>query len=127
MYRFKYCAIPHALKGLDDATCRRSTNPRAVESFIILDSAVQDDKAMQDFESESLLMRGGHSQKVKASRIKGSYGLKDCVALSSSTAESRIIQSVIAVKILRLPVNVALPCIVKILSKTKTSPFFQGK
>ncbi len=33
---------------------------------IILDSAVQEDKAMQDFESESLLMRGDDSQKVKA-------------------------------------------------------------
>ena len=45
---------------------------------------------MQDFESESLLMRGDHSQKVKAPRIKGGSGSKDCVDLSSSTAESRL-------------------------------------
>jgi len=57
-------------------------------ALLILDSAVQDDKAMQDFESESLLMRGDHSQKVKAPRIKGSSGSKNCVDLSSSTAES---------------------------------------
>jgi len=60
-----------------------------VSDLFILDSAVQDDKAMQDFESESLLMRGDHSQKVKAPRIKGGSGSKDCVDLSSSTAESR--------------------------------------
>ena len=50
---------------------------------INLDSAVQDDKAIQDFESESLLMRGDHSQKVKAPRIKGDSGSKSCIALSS--------------------------------------------
>ena len=58
--------------------------------IIILDSAVQDDKAMQDFESESLLMGADHSQKVKAAPIKSDYGSKDCVDLSSSTAESRL-------------------------------------
>lgn len=46
---------------------------------------------MQDFESESILMGGDHSQKVKAPPIKSDYGSKDCDALSSSTAESRII------------------------------------
>ena len=55
-----------------------------------LDSAVQDDKAMQDFDSESLLIRGDHSQKVKAPRIKGGSGSKDCVDLSSSTPEYRL-------------------------------------
>jgi len=33
---------------------------------IILETAVQDDEVMQDFESESLLVGGDHSQKVKA-------------------------------------------------------------
>ena len=56
-----------------------------------LDSAVQDDKAMQDFESESLLMGADHSQKVKAAPIKSGYGSKDCVTVSSSTAVSRFI------------------------------------
>ena len=55
------------------------------------DSAVQDAKAMQDFESESLLMGVEHSQKVKATPIESDYGSKDCVDLASSTAESRII------------------------------------
>ena len=58
--------------------------------MIILDSAVQDTKAMQDFESESLLMGAEHSQKVKAAPIKSDCGSKDCVALASSTAESRL-------------------------------------
>ena len=35
-------------------------------------------------------MRGDHSQKVKAPRIKGGSGSKDCVDLLSSTAESRL-------------------------------------
>jgi hypothetical protein len=38
---------------------------------------------MQDFELESLLMEGDHSQKVKASPIRSVYGSKDCVTLSS--------------------------------------------
>jgi len=33
---------------------------------IILETAVQDDKVRQDFESELFLMGGDHSQKVKA-------------------------------------------------------------
>jgi hypothetical protein len=59
-------------------------------NFIILETAVQDDKVMQDFDLESLLMEGDHSQKVKATPIGRDYGLKDCVNLSSSTAVSRI-------------------------------------
>ena len=58
--------------------------------LIILDSAVQDAKAMQGFELESLLMGAEHSQKVKAAPIKNDYSSKNCVALASSTAESRI-------------------------------------
>ena len=54
-----------------------------------LDSAVQDAKATQDLESESLLMGAEHSQKVKAAPIKSDSGSRDCVALASSTAESR--------------------------------------
>ena len=54
-----------------------------------LDSAVQDAKAMQDFESESLLMGAEHSKKVKAAPVKSDYGSKGCVDLASSTAESR--------------------------------------
>lgn len=51
--------------------------------------AVQDDKVKQVFDSEPLLMVGGHSQRVKASNIKSVYGLKGCINLSSSTAVSR--------------------------------------
>ncbi len=58
---------------------------------IILKTAVQDAKAMQDFDSESLLMGAEHSQKVKAAPIKSDYGSKDCVDLASSTAVFRII------------------------------------
>jgi uncharacterized protein (DUF58 family) len=54
-----------------------------------LETAVQDDKVMQNFELESLLMGGDHSQKVKAPPIRSGYGSKDCVNLSSSTAVSR--------------------------------------
>jgi hypothetical protein len=59
----------------------------------ILDSAVQDAKAMQDLESKSLLMGAEHSQTVKAAPIKSDYGSRDCVDLASSTAESRIIEA----------------------------------
>ncbi|MBS0634103.1 MAG: hypothetical protein JSR37_01400 [Verrucomicrobia bacterium] len=55
-----------------------------------LDSAVQDAKAMQDLESESLLMGAEHSLKVKAAITKSDYGSRDCVDLASSTAESRL-------------------------------------
>jgi F-type H+-transporting ATPase subunit gamma len=58
---------------------------------INLEAAVQDDKVMQDFDLESLLMRGDHSQKVKAPPVRSNYGSKNCVNLSSSTAVSRII------------------------------------
>jgi exodeoxyribonuclease V beta subunit len=61
------------------------------ETFSLnLETAVQDDKVMQDFELESLLMEGDHSQKVKALPIRSDYGSKDCVNLSSSTAVSRL-------------------------------------
>jgi hypothetical protein len=60
--------------------------------IIILETTVQDDKVMQSFELESLLMGGDHSQKVKASPIRSDDGSKDCGNLSSSTAVSRIIQ-----------------------------------
>lgn len=55
-----------------------------------LETAVQDDKVMQDFDSESILMGGDHSLKVKPPPIKSDYGSKDCVNLSSSTAVSRL-------------------------------------
>jgi FkbM family methyltransferase len=60
---------------------------------IILETAVQDNKVMQDFELESLSMRVDHSQKVKATPIESDYSSKDCVNLLSSTAVSRIITS----------------------------------
>jgi len=43
-------------------------------------------------------MRGDHSQKVKAPRIKGGSGSKDCVDLSSSTAEFRITRDITELK-----------------------------
>lgn len=57
-----------------------------------LETAVRDDKVMQDFESESLLIGGEHSQKVKAPPIESDYGSKDCINLSSPTAVSRLNQ-----------------------------------
>jgi hypothetical protein len=75
---------------------RPSIDPKqkALESIsqlsINLETAVQDDKVLQDFELESLLMGGDHSQKVKAPSIRSDYGSKDCGNLSSSTAVSRI-------------------------------------
>jgi 23S rRNA G2069 N7-methylase RlmK/C1962 C5-methylase RlmI len=56
---------------------------------INLETAGQDDQVMQDFELESLLIGGDHSQKVKAPPIRSDYSSKDCVNLSSSTAVSR--------------------------------------
>jgi hypothetical protein len=50
---------------------------------MILETAVQDDKVMQDFELESLSMGVDHSQKVKATPIGSDYSSKDCVNLSS--------------------------------------------
>jgi hypothetical protein len=60
--------------------------------FIILETAVQDDKVMEDFELESLLMGGDHSQKVKEPSIRSDSNSKDCVNLASSTAVSRIMR-----------------------------------
>jgi competence protein ComEC len=59
----------------------------------ILETAVQDDKVMQDFELESFLTGGDHSQKVKAPPIRSDYSSKDCGNLSSSTAVSRFIST----------------------------------
>ncbi len=56
-----------------------------------LETAVQDAKAMQDFDPQSLLMGAEHSQKVKAAPIKSDCGSKDCVDLAPSTAVSRLI------------------------------------
>ncbi len=60
---------------------------------MILETAVQGNKVMQDFELESLIIRGEHSQKVKAPPIVSDYGSKDCVNLSPSTAVSRMSQN----------------------------------
>ena len=76
---------------------------RPIPIFILLEQepiliyfnleAVQDGEVMQDFESESFVMGGDHSQKVKAPPITNDYGSKDCVNLPSSTAVSGIILS----------------------------------
>jgi hypothetical protein len=57
---------------------------------IIVETAVQDDKVMQGFKLESLLMGGDHFQKMKAPPMRSHYGSKDCVNLSSSTTVSRM-------------------------------------
>jgi len=49
---------------------------------IILETAVQGDKVMQDLELESFLIGAEHSQKVKAAPIKSDYGSRDCITLS---------------------------------------------
>jgi UTP---glucose-1-phosphate uridylyltransferase len=59
-------------------------------SRLNLETAVQDDKVMQDFELESFLMGGDHSQKVKEPFIRSDYGSKDCINVSSSNAVSRL-------------------------------------
>jgi hypothetical protein len=41
----------------------------SMKDMFNLETAVQDDKVMQDFEIESLLMGGNHSQNVKAPRL----------------------------------------------------------
>jgi O-succinylbenzoic acid--CoA ligase len=58
-----------------------------------LETAVQDNKVMQDFELESLSMGVDHSQKVKATPIESDYSSKNCVNLLSSTAVSRFKES----------------------------------
>jgi dehydrogenase/reductase SDR family member 12 len=60
-----------------------------LETSFNLETAVQNDKVMQDFELELLLMGGGHSQKVKVPPIRSDYGSKDCINLPSSTVVSR--------------------------------------
>src|SRR5258708_7104904 len=57
---------------------------------IILKTAVQDDKVMQDFESESLPNRGGQFPNGKVPPVGSDSGSKSCVNLSSSTAVFRI-------------------------------------
>ena len=54
-----------------------------------LETAVENNKVMQDFELKSLSMGTDHSQKVKAAPLESDYGSKDCVNLFSSTAVSR--------------------------------------
>jgi conjugal transfer mating pair stabilization protein TraG len=60
----------------------------ALENFN-LETAVQDDEVVQDFETEPLPAGGDHSQKVKELHAGSGYGSKDCVNSSSSTAVSR--------------------------------------
>jgi pyrophosphate--fructose-6-phosphate 1-phosphotransferase len=67
-----------------------SNNPLLSFKELNLETAVQDDKLMQDFESESLAMGADHSQTVKTAPVASDYGSKDCVNLSSSTAVSRL-------------------------------------
>ena len=64
-----------------------------LKTFILrlnLKTAVQGDKVMQDFESESLAIGVDHSLRVKATPIASDYGSKDCVNLSPSTAVFRL-------------------------------------
>jgi phosphatidylglycerophosphatase C len=78
-------------KSSEKLKSSKASPSRTSESEVILEMAVQDDKGIQDFELESLLMGGGHSQKVKAPLIRSDYSSKDCVNLSSSTAVLRIV------------------------------------
>ena len=57
---------------------------------LTLKTAVQGDKVMQDFESESFAMGVDHSLRVKATPIASDYGSKYCVNLSPSTAVFRL-------------------------------------
>ena len=58
--------------------------------LIILETAVQGAKVIQDLELESFPIGVEHSQKVKATPIETDYGSRDCVNLAPSTAVSRI-------------------------------------
>ena len=69
--------------------------PKNKGSKLNLETAVQDNKVMQDFELESLRMGTDHSQMVKATPTGSDYGSKDCVNLLSSTAVSRLNQGII--------------------------------
>jgi len=64
-------------------------NTRVMEA-LNLETAVQDGKVMQDFESDALTAGGDHSQRVKAPPAVSGYGSKDCVNFPSSTAVSRL-------------------------------------
>lgn len=75
---------------------------RLHKELMILKTAVEGDKVMQDFELESLLMGGDHSQKVKAPPIKSDYGSKDCVNLSPSTAVFRMMHRLQSEKTIKL-------------------------
>ena len=63
--------------------------PQPVDS-LTLETAVQDDKVMQNFDSELFPRGAEHSQKVKAAPIGSNYESKDRVNLPSSTAVSRL-------------------------------------
>jgi stage V sporulation protein SpoVS len=80
---------PPIRSGYSSKDCVNLSSSTAV-SRLNLETAVQDDKVMQGFELESLLMGGDHSQTVKAPPIRSGYSSKDCVNLSSSTAVSRL-------------------------------------
>jgi len=60
-----------------------------VELHFNLETAITNAPQMQNFDSESLLMGGDHSQKVKAPSIKSDYGSKDCVCGAFAIAVSR--------------------------------------
>ncbi len=79
----KYYYSPNTIKNFFN--CKKRKDQKKFN----LKTAVQDAKAMQDFDSESLLTGAEHSQKVKAAPIKSDYGSKDCVDLTSSTAVFR--------------------------------------
>ncbi len=59
---------------------------------IILKTAVRDGKVMQNFDLESLLIGGAHSQTVKGAPNGSDSVSKDCVNLPSPTAVFRIIR-----------------------------------
>ena len=63
------------------------------KGLLNLETAIQDDKVMQDFDLESLLMGADHSLWVKAAPIESDYGSKGCVNLPSSIAVSRFTSS----------------------------------
>ena len=61
---------------------------------IILDSAVQDAKAMQDFVVQGVRRGGDITQLVRTHPAETPWAAKGCVDLVSSTAESRIIEHI---------------------------------
>ena len=90
VHRRSVLILDEATANVDAAT--EQVIQHALHAALNLETAVQDNQAMQNFELESLSMEVDHSQKVKAASLESDSGSKDCVNLLSSTAVPRLKQ-----------------------------------